>query len=214
MIICLGDSHSSVFSQEERIISQWPKKDFKVFSKFKPIRIGPATAYNLKTKVDHLNKVLNRTFYIKNSYVLFCFGEVDIRAHLIKQSKLQNKDVESIVAQCIDRYISAIKKVNPIRKIRKAVFAPIASWSDEKPYDGPSFGSNIERNQVTIIFNQYLEKKCEENNIIFISIFKEMLNKDGTTNPDYLDDFGTGIHLNQQSMPIILDKLKENKLIN
>ena len=41
-----------------------------------------------------------------------------------------------------------------------------------------------------------------------------MLNKDGTTNPDYLDDFGTGIHLNQQSMPIILDKLKENKLIN
>ena len=214
MIICLGDSHSSVFSQEEKIISQWPKKDFKVFSKFKPIRIGPATAYNLETKIDHLNKVLNRTFYIKNSYVLFCFGEVDIRAHLIKQSKLQNKDVESIVAQCIDRYISAIKKVNPIRKIRKAVFAPIASWSDEKPYDGPSFGSNIERNQVTIIFNQYLEKKCEENNIIFISIFKEMLNKDGTTNPDYLDDFGTGIHLNQQSMPIILDKLKENKLIN
>ncbi len=214
MIICLGDSHSSVFSQEEKIISQWPKKDFKVFSKFKPIRIGPATAYNLETKIDHLNKVLNRTFYIKNSYVLFCFGEVDIRAHLIKQSKLQNKDVESIVAQCIDRYISAIKKVNPIRKIRKAVFAPIASWSDEKPYDGPSFGSNIERNQVTIMFNQYLEKKCEENNIIFISIFKEMLNKDGTTNPDYLDDFGTGIHLNQQSMPIILDKLKENKLIN
>jgi hypothetical protein len=214
MIICLGDSHSSVFSQEERIISQWPKKDFKVFSKFKPIRIGPATAYNLETKVDHLNKVLNRTFYIKNSYVLFCFGEVDIRAHLIKQSKLQNKDVESIVAQCIDRYISAIKKVDPIRKIRKAVFAPIASWSEEKPYDGPSFGSNVERNHVTKLFNQYLEKKCKENNIVFISIFKEMLNKDGTTNSLYLDDFGTGIHLNQKSMPFILKKLKEKNLIN
>ena len=48
MLICLGDSHSSVFSQEERIIEQWPIKDFKIFSQFKPIRIGPATAYNLE----------------------------------------------------------------------------------------------------------------------------------------------------------------------
>ncbi len=214
MLICLGDSHSSVFSQKEKIISQWPKKDFKIFSKFKPIRIGPATAYNLEKKIVLLNKALNRTFYMNNTYVMFCFGEVDIRAHIIKQSKLQNKNIELIVSECVDRYISTIKKVDPIRKIRKAVFAPIASWSEEKPYDGPSFGSNLERNHVTKLFNQYLEKKCKENNIVFISIFKEMLNKDGTTNPDYLDDFGTGIHLNQQSMPIILDKLKENKLIN
>ena len=41
-----------------------------------------------------------------------------------------------------------------------------------------------------------------------------MLNKDGTTNPDYLDNFGTGIHLNQQSMPLILRKLKNKGLIS
>ena len=52
MLICLGDSHSSVFSQEERIIEQWPIKDFKIFSQFKPIRIGPATAYNLEKKLS------------------------------------------------------------------------------------------------------------------------------------------------------------------
>ena len=86
------------------------------------------------------------------------------------------------MSECVDRYISTIKKVKPIRKIRKGVFAPIASWSDDKPYDGPSFGSNLERNSLTKMFNQYLEKKCLENNIKFISIFEEMLNMDGSTN--------------------------------
>ena len=122
MLICLGDSHSSVFSFEERIISQWPKKDFKIFSKFKPIRIGPATAYNLESKIILLNKVLNRTLYFKNTYVMFCFGEVDIRAHLIKQAELQNKQIDIVIKDCVDRYINAIKKVKPIRKINKAVF--------------------------------------------------------------------------------------------
>ena len=214
MLICLGDSHSSVFSQEERIISQWPKKDFKIFSKFKPIRIGPATAYNLENKISLLNKVLNRTFYLKNSHVLFCFGEVDIRAHLIKQSEIQNKDIDLLIKECVDRYVVTIKRVEPYRKIKKAVFAPIASWSEEKPYSGPSFGTNLDRNNVTKKFNEYLEEKCNENKFVFISIFKEMLNKDGTTNSIYLDDFGTGIHLNQKSMPLILKKLKEKNLIS
>ena len=213
MLICLGDSHSSVFSQEEKIISQWPIKDFKFLSKFKPIRIGPATAYNLENKLPLLNKALNRTFYFQNSFVLFCFGEVDIRAHLIKQSKLQNKNVDLLIKECVNRYICTIKKVKPYRKIKKAVFAPIASWSDAKPYNGPSYGSNIDRNIVTRKFNKYLEEQCIKNNLIFISIFEEMLNKDGTTNPDFLDDFGAGIHLNQKSMPIILKKLKQNKII-
>jgi hypothetical protein len=213
MIICLGDSHSSVFSLEERIISQWPKKEYKIFSNFKPIRIGPATAYNLEKKTTLLNKILNRTFYKSTDFVLFCFGEVDIRAHLIKQSKLQNLDLEAIVSDCVERYISAVLKVKPIRPINKAIFAPIASWTEEKPYDGPSFGTNLERNNATYIFNKYLKKACVENDFIFISIFEDMLNNDGTTNSNFLDDFGTGIHLSQKSMPLILKTLKANKMI-
>ena len=74
MIICLGDSHSSVFSFEERIVSQWPKKEYKIFSNFKPIRIGPATAYNLEKKIIFFNKILNRTFYKSTDFVLFWRG--------------------------------------------------------------------------------------------------------------------------------------------
>jgi len=213
MIICLGDSHSSVFSGKEKIIPRWPAKEYTLLSKFKPIRIGPATAYNLKSKVPLLNEILNKTFYLKKDFVLFCFGEVDIRAHLIKQSILQEKKVDEIVLECVTKYINAIKLVSPKRKIQKAVFAPIASWSDEKPYDGPSYGSNLERNRITRIFNNTLEKMCNQNNIKFVSIFEDMLNKDGTTDSNFLDDWGSGIHLNQSAMPIIIDRLKSNSIL-
>ena len=48
---------------------------------------------------------------------------------------------------------------------------------------------------------------CSQNNIKFISIFEDMLNKDGTTDSNFLDDWGSGIHLNQTAMPIIIDSL-------
>ena len=213
MIVCIGDSHSSVFSEEEKIVGVWPKKEYKVLSRFKPIRIGPSTAYNLFKKVNLLDDVLNKTLYFSKDYALFCFGEVDIRAHLIKQSKLQNKDVGLLTKECVVRYVEAIKLVKPKRKIQKAIFGPIASWSLDKPYDGPSYGTNLERNFVTKVFNQELEILCEENDIKFISIFESLLNKDGTTNSIYLDDMGAGIHLSQKAMPLIIKEMKLKSLL-
>tara|TARA_Y100000389_G_scaffold204447_1_gene257060 strand:- start:2190 stop:2849 length:660 start_codon:yes stop_codon:yes gene_type:complete len=212
MIVIIGDSHASIFSKKNHIIDMWPKKTFNMFSKMKPIRIGAATAYNLDKKAMLISSVLDNTFYFKNSYVLFCFGEVDIRAHLINQSKLQKKEIDRLVIECIDRYINCINSLESKKIFRKAVWAPIASWSEEKPYDGPSFGTNIERNNVTRIFNSYLEKSCKENNIIYVSIFEELLNSDGTSNSYYLDDLGAGIHLNDKALPLIMKELQSKKL--
>lgn len=96
---------------------------------------------------------------------------------------------------------------------RKAVWSPVASWREEKPYDGSSFGKNIERNNVTRIFNSYLEESCKENNIIYASIFEELLNSDGTSNSYYLDDLGAGIHLNNKALLLIMKELKSKKII-
>ena len=106
---------------------------------------------------------------------MFCFGEVDIRAHLIKQSKLQNLDLEYLIKECVDRYVAAIKKVRPIRPIKKAIFAPIASWSNDKPYDGPSFGTNLERNNVTKTFNNYLNQMCKKMTLYLFLFLKTCL---------------------------------------
>ena len=47
MIHCIGDSHSSVFSGEEKMQDVWPERSNDTIDFFRSYRIGPATAYNL-----------------------------------------------------------------------------------------------------------------------------------------------------------------------
>ena len=84
MIHCIGDSHSSVFSGREEMQPIWPQRSDDNTSFFKSYRIGPATAYQLSNKILIIQDIINKNVN-SNDYVLFCFGEVDIRAHLIKQ---------------------------------------------------------------------------------------------------------------------------------
>lgn len=214
MIHCIGDSHSAVFSGEETMQPCWPDPAANTLPYFKSYRIGPATAYKLRNKQPLIESLINSLSLTSEDQLMFCFGEVDIRAHLIKQSKLQDRPVAEVVVECVERYVDALieyKKYNvPI-----VVWGPIASWCDQKVYTGgPSFGTNHERNVVTELFNTMLELACIKNGFKFITIFNEMLNEDGTTNGDFLDDWeGSHMHLSQRSMPTILKKFKSKGLI-
>lgn len=178
---------------------------------FNSARMGPFTAYNLNSKKYLIEPFLTNLNMHIDDKILFCFGEVDIRAHLIKQSKLSKITIDDVVYECVSRYINSVvyyKKFN--RDI--IVWGPIASWSDSKPYPPgwPTYGTNIERNEVTKIFNQYLQKLCEQNNIGYISIFEKMLNPDGTTNPYYIMDH---IHISQTAMPMAIEEFKSKNYI-
>lgn len=214
MIHCIGDSHSSVFSGEEVMQDCWPFKAANKLPYFNSYRIGPATAYNLHTK-QHIIEPLIQSLNLKEEdKLLFCFGEIDNRAHLIKQSQLQNKDVIEIIEECVIRYVNAVKYYKKYTN-NILFWGPIASWSDVKPYTtGPTYGTNIERNKVTEIFNNILKEKSECEGFGFITVFYEMLNEDMTTNSECLDDWeGCHIHLHQRFMPVILNKFRENGLI-
>ena len=95
------------------------------------------------------------------------------------------------------------------------VWGPISSWSEKKPYEtGPSFGTTQERNHVTKLFNEQLEKLCNENDILFTTMFSDMVDDSLNTDETYLDDWeGCHIHLNSKSIPIILNKFNSLGLI-
>jgi hypothetical protein len=144
---------------------------------------------------------------------MFCFGEVDIRAHLIKKAKEQDRPVNELVVECVERYINALSYYKKYG-VQLIVWGPIASWNENNPYMGPSFGTNKERNMVGFAFNIALEYACIKEGFKFISIFYDMLNEDGTTKEEFLDDWEEShMHLSQRSMPTILEKFKIKGLV-
>ena len=214
MIHCIGDSHSAVFSGKEEMQPIWPQRSDDRTPFFKSYRIGPATAYQLETKILVIDEIIQFNVNLDTDYVLFCFGEVDIRAHLIKQMDLQSKTVNEIVKECVDRYFSVLLRYKEAN-IKVIAWGPIASWHESKQYTGgPSFGTCLERNIVTEEFNRYLEELCNQNNIEFVTIFYKMIDENKITKPEYLDNWeGSHMHLSQTSMPLILESFSEKNLI-
>ena len=216
-IHCIGDSHACFFGGLEKIQPAFFESNFNSrqnkYPFFNSVRIGLFTAYQLDNKRSIIEPFLSNLNMHNDDKILFCFGEIDIRAHLIKQSKLSQRSIDDIVYECVTRYVNAVsyyKKFN--RDI--IMWGPSASWTDSKPYpvgpQAPSYGTNVERNNVTKIFNQYLQKLCEQNNFGYISIFEKMLNPDGTTNPYYIMDH---IHISQTAMPMAIEEFKSKNYI-
>jgi hypothetical protein len=214
MIHCIGDSHASVFCGKEEMQPIWPQISDDKTPFFKTYRIGAATAYQLDNKKPIINEIIRLKVDIKNDSVLFCFGEVDIRAHLLKQVELQKKSISEIVKECVDRYFSTLLYYKNLN-IDVIAWGPIASWHESKKYTGgPSFGTCLERNIVTEEFNKYLEELCVKNNIKFVTIFYKMIDENKITNPYYLDNWeGSHMHLSQTAMPLILNAFSEKKFI-
>ena len=214
MIHCIGDSHAAVFSGREEMVPAWPERSIDNLDFFRSYRIGPATAYQLENKIPIIDSILHSCVSKKDDYILFCFGEVDIRAHLIKQAELQKISTEEVVEKCVDRYFRVILYYKE-QGYSTLAWGPIASWHQSKPYTGgPSFGTCRERNEVTKLFNRRLQLRCDQYSVPLITIFDKMVDNTGETLPAYLDNWeGSHIHLSQTSMPLIIQSFKEINVI-
>ena len=213
MIHCIGDSHSCFFSGQEEMQPFWPEPSNDKLPYFKSYRIGAATAYNLFHKIPIIDEIVKLKVDKDKDIVIFCFGEVDIRAHLLKQKEIQNKEINILIKECVDRYWFVVLYFHSLG-YKMGVWAPIASWGDDKPYSGQSFGTNVERNLVTNIFTDYLNDLASNSDIEIISIFNKMLNDDSSTNASYLDEWeGCHIHLNQKAMPMAIEEFKRKQII-
>lgn len=214
MIHCIGDSHAAVFSGREEMAPAWPERSADTLDFFRSYRIGPATAYQLESKIPIIDNILHSCVSREDDYLLFCFGEVDIRAHLVKQAELQNLPIEQIVEECVDRYFRVILYYKE-QGYKTLAWGPIASFHPSRPYiGGPSFGTCKERNTATQLFNERLELRCNQYQVGFVTIFDKMIDSEGITVLGYLDNWeGSHIHLTQAAMPLILKAFKEKNLI-
>ncbi len=218
MIHAIGDSHSAVFSGKEEMQPIWPQRSDDTTPYFKSYRIGPATAYQLHNKTPIINDIIQYNVNKENDYVMFCLGEVDARAHLIKQAEHHQVPISISVEECVNRYFKVVQQYKNLG-YKIIIWGVIASWHPDKEYTGgPSFGTMELRNNVTKLFNDKIKELCLANDIKFVSIFDKMTFQndlgDYITKHEYLDNWdGCHMHLSQTSMPLIIDAFKEQELI-
>ena len=83
------------------------------------------------------------------------------------------------------------------------------SGHNEDP-DNPIYGECLFRNQISLLWNDYLHHKCKKNDMKFISVIRNLINDDGLTNMEYFRDY---CHLNQNLIPMVLEQSKTEGVI-
>lgn len=226
MIYIIGDSHVSVFSgtdkqkNGERHIQPefgtcYTLKEGKLKNRindfeqripyFCPIKIGSHTAYNSFNKIDKIERVISEYKITSKDSIVLCFGEIDIRNHIGFQSQKQGIEISKTIEICVENYMKTILFLRN-KKNNLSVYGPPASSRGYNTNSHLDYGDVILRNEMTLYFTDFLRKKCEENEINFYSIAKQMILSDGTTDERFIMD---DIHLSQQAMPLILNEFKD-----
>jgi len=140
--------------------------------------------------------------------VFFSYGETDIRCHIGFNS---NNTVEQInlIKTIINNYINLLIEIKKTFNFEVACYGPIASGIHNGPNGNnmiPSYSNSLERNKITVIFNNILKETCDKNNIIYKDIFKHLINENmETKNELYCDK----IHLGIECKEILLNEFND-----
>lgn len=219
-VIVLGDSHCSFFSGNEettfiKIINRYDGVNSCAdrLSQYSTLHLGPALAYNLtktntKTKAREKIEFLIRKKYLPSqSKILCCFGEIDLRVHILKLAEDRNQNIQELIDNTLDNYIDFLLFMSR-NQYQVYCWGAIATQKNDAPdnVEFPKYGDEIDRNKATKYFNDKLELMCKKNGIGFISIFDELVDKSYSTKSEfYLSD---NCHLGQKAMKLATPKLK------
>ncbi|MEN9571246.1 MAG: hypothetical protein RL172_2477 [Bacteroidota bacterium] len=211
----IGDSHCSFFLGYNGIPPVYPHVAKSLLPGFFCYRLGAPLAYHINhygansQAREKLDAIVN-TCNPDNDILVLCFGEIDCRAHILKQAALQQKQPEAIIQNCISHYMQAIQFY--INKgftvlVWNAVYS--ANYEEKNTnLEYPYFGSYQQRNAVTTNFNQQLKQQLQTTAAKFIDISGHLLDANtGLTAEQYYFD---AVHLNNRLFLTAVDAI--NKL--
>lgn len=214
-IIVLGDSHVNFFSGNEELSFLPIGRDINTCAgnppyPFTPLHLGPCLAYNssrYNTTFSFREKAeyLCQNFIQPHARILCCLGEIDIRVHVFRQAEQQNRPYQEIVDDILSQYIQFLLRLQE-QGYQVSCWGPIASQKETCPLDPkfPRNGTEAERNMATAYFNRQLSQLCSAHNILFLSIFDQMVTSDYLTLDQYLSP--DHCHLGQKALPLALSQ--------
>ena len=177
-IVAFGDSHVQLFKGFEEITLN---------------HVGASTAYNLAeedSSTGGRRQVLNRIGRMnpKVEAVLLCFGEVDIRANVIKYCYQKGMSIQECVDGVVSRYISFAAEIAS-RGFKILIYGGYGAGGDRN-----SVGSDRERNFAAKCLNTSLQARCEQIGFVYFSLHDALLDEEGLeTDSSFLSD-GSHLH--------------------
>ena len=170
--------------------------------------LGPVLCYSFGR--EKLNRCDIRNFNIKDGdTIVFCLGEIDCRCHIHKHIT-DTRTYQDIINNIIDNYFEAIELNILTSQIKLKnvclynVVPPIEKYNTFKGgyhnTEYPHLGTDEERKQYTLYFNEKLKEKCIEKQYIFFDVYNNYIDENGFLRKDLSDGtvhVGNGIYISR-----------------
>ena len=168
----IGDSHSkSGWEDIPNIEIHW---------------LGPKLCYSIgRDGIDITQFNIN-----DGDTVIFSFGEIDCRCHVHKYIT-KNQDYKKIIDSIIHSYFTNIKiavdNFSDLKTIIYNIVPPIQKYNCVENPEQPFLGTDEERKQHVLYFNEKLREKCIEYNFVFLDIYSDYTDENGFLNKSLSD---------------------------
>jgi len=166
MKLCIGDSHSSFLAGRLGIRWVW---------------LGPVLAYSLtrygsyhqaREKFEWITRISDKFQFDhprlnKGDSLICCFGEIDIRCHILRLSDLKKKAYDKMLKNLARDYVSYVSSVLD-KGIKLYIWPVVVGEIEEGAFE--SYGSAFDRALASALFNLYLEIESLKKGAIFLGV--------------------------------------------
>lgn len=123
--------------------------------------------------------------------VIFCFGEIDCRCHIkkhITESNSYKQIIDSIVNNYFIKIQSAVSTFNKLKIGIYNVVPPVEKHNTNENPEYPYLGTDEERKEYVLYFNEKLKQKCIEYNFLFFDVYNNYIDSNGFLNKSLSDN--------------------------
>jgi len=142
---------------------------------------------------EKLNRCDIRKFNIKDGdTIVFCYGEIDCRCHIHKHIT-DTTTYQDIINTIVDNYFEAIElnvSISQIKLKNVCVYNVVPSIQKYNTCENPEYpylGTDEERKQYVLYFNEKIKEKCIEKDYIFFDIYNNYIDENGFLRKDLSD---------------------------
>ena len=213
-ILVFGDSHSVIWSGSDIL-----GKKRNLFKGVDVHHLGPALAYNLLDDTgtipgkwgEQIIQIISNSLKSEISYLILCFGEIDIRTQAIKRAVSADSTILKSAQEIATRITKFACLLEQQFNIPILIWEPVPSSSDLNFSFNPQFpavGSEIERNVATYEVALKLRSETRRLQKQYKAVYSfgayEKLTDFHETKIEYFSD---GCHLNLAGLKVALTEL-------